>query len=224
MKKGIYTLPNLCTFANMLCGFLSLSCVVKDKYNFAALLILLGIIFDFLDGYVSWRLGKQSEFGKRLDSFADLITFGIAPVILIFAASFKAHDFIYKFSLLIYFIAISYRLIRYSLRNNTNIFQGLPATFSGGFIAFIFLCFPSFFTKPWSFLFFIMLAFLSISSIPYKKIVVKKNSATLLTTLILIILYLVFKEYLILSLFVLYLLSGPVNVFYPRKKTTKLNH
>ncbi|MBU4310688.1 CDP-alcohol phosphatidyltransferase family protein [bacterium] len=221
MKKGIYTLPNLFTFTNMLCGFLSLACVVKDKYNFAALLILLGMVFDFLDGYLSWRLDKESEFGKRLDSFADLITFGIAPVILIFAASFKSYGFVYKFSLLIYFIAISYRLIRYSLKSNNNIFQGLPATFSGGFIAFIFLCFPSFFTKPWSFLFFVMLAFLSISSIPYKKIVVKKNSTALLILLILIILYLVFKEYLILSLFVLYLLSGFVNVFYLRKKSIR---
>ena len=221
MKKGIYTLPNLFTFTNMLCGFLSLSCVVKDKYEYAALLILLGMIFDFLDGYVSCRLDKESEFGKRLDSFADLITFGIAPVILIFAASFKPQGYIHKFSLLIYFIAISYRLIRYSLRNNKNIFQGLPATFSGGFIAFIFLSFPIFFTKPWSFLFFLILAYLSISSIPYKKIVVKKNSATLFTTLILIILSLVFKEYLILSLFVLYLLSGFMNVFYLRKKSIR---
>lgn len=221
MKKKIYTLPNLFTFTNMLCGFLSLSCVVKDKYEFAALLILFGMVFDFLDGYVSCRLDKESEFGKRLDSFADLITFGIAPVILIFATSFKSYGFVHKFSLLIYFIAISYRLIRYSLRTNSNIFQGIPATFSGGFIAFIFLSFPSFFTKPWSFLFFLILALLSISSIPYKKIVVKKNSATLLTTLILIILYLVFKKYLILSLFVLYLLSGFMNVFYLRKKSIR---
>jgi CDP-diacylglycerol--serine O-phosphatidyltransferase len=198
----------------MLCGFLSLFCVVKYKYNLAAILILFGMVFDFLDGYVSWRLGKQSEFGKRLDSFADLITFGIAPVILILAASFKPYGFIHKFSLLIYFIAISYRLIRYSLKSNSNIFQGLPATFSGGFIAFIFLCSPNFFTKPWSFLFFLMLAFLSISSIPYKKIVVKKNSAALLIMLILIILSFVFKGYLILSLFVLYLLSGLMNALY----------
>lgn len=203
----------------MLCGFFSLLCVITQRYNFAALLILFGMVFDFLDGYVSWRLDKQSEFGKRLDSFADLLTFGIAPVILIFAASFKSDGFVYKFSLLLYFIAISYRLIRYSLKNNNNIFQGLPATFSGGFIAFIFLRFPSFFTKPWSFLFFVMLAFLSISSIPYKKIVIKKNSAVLLM-LILIILYLVFKEYLILSLFVLYLLSGFIYAFYLRKKST----
>ena len=204
----------------MLCGFLSLLCVIKYRYNLAALLILLGMVFDFLDGYVSWRLDKQSEFGKRLDSFADLITFGLAPVVIIFAANFKSYGFIYKFSLLIYFIAISYRLIRYSLRNNNNIFQGLPATFSGGFIAFIFLGFPSFFTKPWSFLFFVMLAFLSISSIPYKKIVIKKNSAALLIMLILIILYIVFKEYLILSLFVLYLLSGFIYAFYSRTKLT----
>lgn len=221
MKKEIYTLPNLFTFTNMLCGFFSLLCVITYRYNFAALLILFGMVFDFLDGYASWRLDKQSEFGKRLDSFADLITFGLAPVIIIFAANFKSNGFIYKFSLLIYFIAISYRLIRYSLRNNNNnIFQGLPATFSGGFIAFIFLWFPSFFTKPWSFLFFVMLAFLSISSIPYKKIVIKKNSATLLITLILIILYIVFKEYLILSVFILYLLSGFIYAFYPRKKLT----
>lgn len=204
----------------MLCGFFALLYIARGRYNFAALLILFGMVFDFLDGYASWRLDKESEFGKRLDSFADLITFGIAPVILIFAASFKSYGFVYKFSLLIYFIAISYRLIRYSLRNNDNIFQGLPSTFSGGFIAFIFLGFPFFFTKPWSFLFFVGLAFLSISSIPYKKIVIKKNSAALLM-LILIILYLVFKEYLILSLFVLYLLSGFIYVFYLRKKSTR---
>jgi CDP-diacylglycerol--serine O-phosphatidyltransferase len=201
----------------MICGFLSILCTIKDKYNFAAILILCGMVFDFLDGYVSCRLDRQSEFGKRLDSFADLITFGIAPVVLI-AAHFQSYTFIiYKFSLLVYFIAIAYRLIRYSLRKNTKMFQGLPATFSGGFIASIFLWFPTFFMQPWSFLLLFLLAFLSISTIPYKKISLERNSAILLF-LALVILYLIFKKYLILSLFSIYLVSGFAYAFSAKVK------
>ncbi|MBL7170627.1 MAG: CDP-alcohol phosphatidyltransferase family protein [Candidatus Omnitrophica bacterium] len=217
MKKNIFTIPNLLTLINLLCGFMSIYNVIEGDYHVAALLIMYGMIFDFLDGYAARLLNIKSDLGKQLDSFADLVTFGLAPVIIILAVYYRFKGFIYDFSLIIYFCAIIYRLAKYNMEGSRDFFKGLPSTFSGGFIAFIFLWFPILFSKPYSFLLFIILAFMSLLEIPYNKIVIKSHYHIFLV-LLLIICYGIFKEYLILILFIFYLLSGFINYLFYRKK------
>ena len=213
MKKNIFTLPNLLTLINLLCGFMSIYNVIEGDYYLAALLIIYGMVFDFFDGYTARLLNIKSDLGKELDSFADLVTFGLAPVIFVLAVYYRSKGFIYDFSLIVYFCAIIYRLAKYNLEENTDSFKGLPSTFSGGFIAFIFLWFPILFSKPYSFLLFIILAFMSVSELPYKKIVIK-NHFHIFLVLLSLICYVFFKEYLILILFISYLLSGPINYLF----------
>lgn len=88
MSKGMYILPSLFTAGNMAAGFYAILEVVhSSSANFghldnAAIAIGFAVLFDGLDGRVARMTGTSSEFGKELDSLADVITFGVAPAML----------------------------------------------------------------------------------------------------------------------------------------------
>ena len=210
-KNDILKIPNLFTLLNMLCGIISIFFAIDTNFSISGILILLGMLFDFLDGYSARLLNQQSEFGKELDSFADIITFGLSPAILVFVYNYKNMNIILQLSLIIFILSIIYRLSRYNLdyEKQKNVFSGLPSTFSGGFIAFLVLWFPIIFSFQYSFLLFIFLA--SVSNIPYKKFRIN-NFYQSIILIIFVFLYLIFKKYLILIIFILYILSGFLNI------------
>ncbi|QCD63763.1 phosphatidylserine synthase [Tenacibaculum maritimum] len=79
MKKH---LPNLLTLGNLLCGTIAAIFAVKGDFEATALLVVTGILFDFLDGFVARLLKVQGELGKQLDSLADMVTSGVVPGIV----------------------------------------------------------------------------------------------------------------------------------------------
>ncbi|MBS9774393.1 MAG: CDP-alcohol phosphatidyltransferase family protein [Tenacibaculum sp.] len=79
MKKHI---PNLLTLGNLFCGTVAVIFALKGDYTFTALLVVVGIVFDFLDGFVARLLNVQGELGKQLDSLADMVTSGVVPAIV----------------------------------------------------------------------------------------------------------------------------------------------
>lgn len=79
MKKHI---PNLLTLANLLCGTIAVIFAIKGDYIATAFLVVIGIIFDFFDGFVARILNVQGELGKQLDSLADMVTSGVVPGIV----------------------------------------------------------------------------------------------------------------------------------------------
>ncbi|MGD2035465.1 MAG: CDP-alcohol phosphatidyltransferase family protein [Bacteroidales bacterium] len=85
MKNVKFIFPNTLTLFNLIsgCGAIIVAFKGKNEYN-AALLILLAAVFDFLDGLVARALNARSEFGKQLDSLADIVSFGVAPSVLLF--------------------------------------------------------------------------------------------------------------------------------------------
>ena len=80
-KKAI---PSFITLLNLLCGCLSVVCAFKGQLHIAAFFIVLATFFDFFDGFSARLLHCQSEFGKQLDSLADVVTFGMAPAVIVF--------------------------------------------------------------------------------------------------------------------------------------------
>lgn len=80
--KGIF--PGIFTVGNMFCGFVSIRCSFDGEPIYAAWMIILAGFFDALDGKVARFAGSTSRFGVELDSFADLISFGIAPAVLFY--------------------------------------------------------------------------------------------------------------------------------------------
>jgi len=80
----MFNLANLLTGMNLICGFLSIIFSFSGQLDFAVYAIFLGGLFDFSDGFVARRLKLTSEIGKQLDSLSDLVTFGVAPGVLMF--------------------------------------------------------------------------------------------------------------------------------------------
>lgn len=81
MKKHI---PNLLTLGNLFCGTIATILAVNNNFVFAGLFVVLGIFFDFFDGFAARLLNVSGELGKQLDSLADMVTSGVVPGIIMF--------------------------------------------------------------------------------------------------------------------------------------------
>jgi CDP-diacylglycerol--serine O-phosphatidyltransferase len=85
MRKGIYVLPNLMTLSSMFLGFYSIGSSFNSDYETAAWTIMAATIFDVLDGWVARITHTTTRFGIEIDSLADVISFGVAPAVLVYA-------------------------------------------------------------------------------------------------------------------------------------------
>jgi len=88
-NRGIYFLPNFLTIINIFFGFLSLLAVFHSKYLLAALLLIIAAVIDAFDGIIARLTKTQSNFGAEFDSFADVISFGVAPSFLLYFWGFR---------------------------------------------------------------------------------------------------------------------------------------
>ena len=131
MKKYADNLPNALTAGNFTCGLFAILWLFSGQGPALAVgLITLGGICDFFDGYLARKLGVVSNFGKQLDSFADLITFGVAPVLLVLSTQ-HVHPPILKIAALIYLLAGAFRLARFNVAADGVFFVGFPITAAG---------------------------------------------------------------------------------------------
>lgn len=129
IKRGIYVLPNLCTTANLFCGFFSVVATLEEKFVQASLAILAGGVFDFLDGRVARLTNAESEFGIEYDSLVDLASFGLAPGILIYYWSLSGYSRMGWLVAFLFFACGALRLARFNVQIDSvekNFFQGLP--------------------------------------------------------------------------------------------------
>ena len=139
MKKSC--IPNIFTFINLSCGVLSILSTFTDggKYIQAAILILLAGLVDRYDGRIARYLQVSSEVGKELDSLADLVSFGVAPSLLIYSLfnlnSFGPLGFLGYIILLAFPICGAFRLARYNISTFNGVFTGIPITIAGCFMA-----------------------------------------------------------------------------------------
>jgi CDP-diacylglycerol--serine O-phosphatidyltransferase len=130
IKKHI---PNLLTLGNLLCGTIATIAAVNSDYVTAASLVVLGIVFDFFDGFVARLLNVSGELGKQLDSLADMVTSGVVPGIVMYkmfaentAGSFD-HPAFFPYLGLILTLAACYRLANFNIdTRQSDSFIGLP--------------------------------------------------------------------------------------------------
>lgn len=135
--------PNMITFGNLLLGMTSVMlCLSGVDRRIAAACILGAALLDALDGWFARRLNAESAFGKELDSLSDLVSFGVAPMAVLFTPGSFAHGFFVPISLA--FIAASaFRLARYNVSAPARGFTGLPITAAGITVALLVLFFPA---------------------------------------------------------------------------------
>jgi len=84
MRKGIYVLPNLITLSSMFAGFYSIIASLNSNYETAAWAIMIASVFDVLDGWVARMTHTATRFGIEIDSLSDVISFGVAPGVLVY--------------------------------------------------------------------------------------------------------------------------------------------
>lgn len=130
-------LPNLFTVGNLFLGIMSILLAMNNRWEYAAIMVIIGMILDGLDGRVARMLNTQSEFGKELDSLSDVITFGVAPAIIMYDSVLK--DFLGPeawFITAIFPICGALRLARFNVQSGpSGYFIGLPITAAGGILA-----------------------------------------------------------------------------------------
>lgn len=160
---------NFLTFTSMILGLFSIIKSVEGDFKSSALLIIVAAIFDFSDGFVARKLNITSKFGKFLDSNSDLISFGVAPGLLVYLSVLHQFNII---GLLVSFLFISagvFRLARYNATEFSGSYVGVPITIAGLLLAlstFLISYIPSV-----TFIFItLILAWLMISTYSVKKI------------------------------------------------------
>src|ERR1700742_4147797 len=88
LRKTLFLLPNMITLSSIFCGFdsirLSASAENANDYYLASLLVVYALFFDMLDGRVARLTKTQSAFGLQIDSLADVVSFGVAPALLVY--------------------------------------------------------------------------------------------------------------------------------------------
>jgi CDP-diacylglycerol--serine O-phosphatidyltransferase len=148
-------LPTAFTLANGVCGLAAITVVTSQVPNhtqidlafYAALLIFLGMVFDVLDGHIARMTKQTSQFGKELDSLCDVITFGVAPVFIMFT-----YGDVFQRRLLwgigvLYAVSAILRLARFNVQKDehapTKDFRGLPTPMAAGMIASFAIAAPS---------------------------------------------------------------------------------
>ena len=136
IKRNI---PNLFTLSNLLFGFLSIGLVLQEDYQNASILILAGMMLDSLDGRIARKLGVESTFGKELDSLADIVTFGVAPAVLIFSTAFSEFGILGMVISGLFPVFGAIRLAKFNVDKtpDNKYFTGVPITAAGGLIALL---------------------------------------------------------------------------------------
>ena len=137
MKK-IYTIPNVLTTINMICGYYSVIASMHDQFLTAAWAIVAAAVFDMLDGRIARLAKATSSFGVEYDSLCDLISFGMAPSILVYSWALKPYDRLGWLTAFMFLVCGALRLARFNVNLeeiSKKYFQGLPSPIAAGTIA-----------------------------------------------------------------------------------------
>lgn len=134
--KFLKYLPNSFTVINMILGIaviiINTSVSQEDYRLVSCILILIAAVFDAFDGKIARALNFESNLGKQLDSFADIISFGISPIIVLLSFnSFQKIGAAVYICAALYIFAGALRLARYNLGNHKDFFVGMPITAAG---------------------------------------------------------------------------------------------
>jgi CDP-diacylglycerol--serine O-phosphatidyltransferase len=182
-QRGIYLLPNLFTTCSLFFGFYSIISSVEESYELAVMTLFVAMIFDCLDGRVARLINAQSAFGAQYDSLSDLVSFGIAPGLLVYQWSLHALteiglsrlDWLCAF---LYVACVALRLAKFNLQTeegslSKNYFFGLPCPAAAAMIGSV-VWVSELFSLEGLWLSYVMasltvlLSCLMVSSIPYR--------------------------------------------------------
>ncbi|MDR1418555.1 MAG: CDP-diacylglycerol--serine O-phosphatidyltransferase [Endomicrobium sp.] len=238
LKKGVYMLPSLFTCGNMSCGYLSIVSSIDGDFTKSAWFLIVAIALDMTDGRVARLTKTTSEFGVQLDSLCDLISFGVAPSIMMYQLVLNSMGKVGLAIAVLFVVCSALRLAKFNVQAKDGIvhssFVGLPTPASAGLLISFVLSYELFIASPGQNLTFktipilmktmpaffkampitvVILSLLMVSNIPYlsfKKMNFSRPKAFRFLVLVIILLFLIitFPQNIIFILFSLYALSG----------------
>ncbi len=231
VRKGVYLLPNLITAAGIFAGFYVIIASTSGEYQKAAWFIMLAAVFDGLDGKVARLTGTASKFGVELDSLADVISFGVAPGVLLYEWALRPFGKLGWLAAFLYVICGALRLARFNVQVATvesRRFIGMPIPAAACIVATCVLLFYELggtgTIKMVSMVFLVfLLAFLMVCNIKYLSLkdpeLFKRQPFIMLVLAIILLIVIVAKPEIMLFLIgMAYLISGPVGYFFSRKR------
>ncbi|HUH38444.1 MAG TPA: CDP-diacylglycerol--serine O-phosphatidyltransferase [Spongiibacteraceae bacterium] len=137
-RRGIYLLPNLLTTAALFAGFYAVVAGMNARFETAAVAIFAAMIFDGLDGRVARWSNTESKFGAEYDSLSDMVSFGVAPALVMFSWALKGLGKLGWAAAFIYVACAAVRLARFNTQigvADKNYFSGLPSPAAAAVIA-----------------------------------------------------------------------------------------
>ncbi|WP_438449175.1 CDP-diacylglycerol--serine O-phosphatidyltransferase [Gorillibacterium sp. sgz5001074] len=211
------SVPNMFTIGNLFLGILAIILVFNDYPALAAIMVIVAMLCDGLDGRVARALNAQSEFGKELDSLSDVISFGVAPAFIMYVVGFQnINEPTAWIVTAIFPICGALRLARFNVIAGTpGYFIGLPIPAAGGV-----LCTLALFAQDMNeivlLLSTLLLSYLMVSTVKYpnfKKFGIPKSAiwATPIVVIVAVVLAIKFPEHLTKLIFiplVIYALYG----------------
>jgi CDP-diacylglycerol---serine O-phosphatidyltransferase len=127
-RRGVYLLPSLFTVGNMFCGYACVAYAMRGELETAAPFIGIAVLLDMLDGRIARLTGTTSAFGREFDSLADVVSFGMAPALLVFRWGLEPLGRLGWAAGFVFVTAGAIRLARFNIQTNTDkrYFVGMP--------------------------------------------------------------------------------------------------
>ncbi|SFA95212.1 MULTISPECIES: CDP-diacylglycerol--serine O-phosphatidyltransferase [unclassified Bacillus (in: firmicutes)] len=169
IKKLKAQTANVLTMANLFLGGYSIIETTNGNLKLSLLLIFIAAFADRFDGMTARKLKIESSLGKQLDSMSDIISFGVAPALLLYQGILHQLGALGSFITISYIACGAFRLARFNIMEDKGYFVGLPITVAGCLATLSFLLEP--FLSLYFYIFYMMiLSFLMISPFKLKKI------------------------------------------------------
>jgi len=214
MAKITNHLANAITIGNILSGFLSILFTLRADYTNAALAIFAALLFDGLDGRVARFLDNASDFGRELDSLSDVVSFGVAPALLVYSTSLSSVGVLGAAASAGLVVAGAIRLARFNILKGLKYFVGLPIPVAGVFLSLLIYTETKIAQKTLTVLV-IIIAYLMISKVKYPSFKQNIRSRNLGIFLLVFALFLgivlaIQPDKILIAPFLFYIAAGPV--------------
>ena len=137
-RRGIYLLPNLFTTAALFAGFYAIVAAINGRFEAAAIAIFVAMILDGLDGRVARMTNTQSDFGAEYDSLSDMVSFGLAPALVMYEWALSGMGKLGWLVAFVYTASAALRLARFNTQigiADKNYFQGLASPSAAAIVA-----------------------------------------------------------------------------------------
>lgn len=226
-RKGIYILPNLFTTANLFAGFYAVVSAMSGNFEVAAIAIFIAMVLDGLDGRVARWTHTESDFGAQYDSLVDMVSFGVAPALIMYQWALSGLGKLGWLAAFVYVVGAGLRLARFNTQLGTadkHSFIGLPSPSAAAVVMGLVWVLQSYGVpgKEISIvaLFFTVSAgILMVSNVPYRsfKDINIKGRVSFMAVLavpLALVLILLDPPQVLFGAFLIYVLSGPAQYIY----------